>query len=275
MRHNLLHLLELPASCAPLWRASTTTGGTLSGEAQRRAARWLWRLLLAPHAAPAFLSLQDALGRLLDSPTEDAWRAEWLPWAGGLVEEWEGAGLPSEALLHLCQWLPQTLRGQRLQRRAAHAAMESMMARRQADWVAAKEAEAEKHKAEAMEVEAEDEEAEAEAEAEGKAGAEEAEAEADGAEEVEEAAADKAAGGKAAADKAAGGTGGDQAGAVVEEEAEDGTPAALGRLVARLEARAWKAHMSALHSLLLLLDLALSSDAAAHRGRASVASPTP
>ena len=78
-----------------------------------------------------------------------------------------------------------------------------------------------------------------------------------------------------AADKAVGGTGGDQAGAVVEEEAEDGTPAALGRLVARLEARAWKAHMSALHSLLLLLDLALSSDAAAHRGRASVASPTP
>ena len=55
----------------------------------------------------------------------------------------------------------------------------------------------------------------------------------------------------------------------MEEEAEDGTPAALGRLVARLEARAWKAHMSSLHSLLLLLDLALSSDAAAHRGRAS------
>jgi hypothetical protein len=53
VRHNLLHLLELPASCAPLWR-----DGTLSGDAQRRAARWLWRLLLAPHAAPAFLSLQ-------------------------------------------------------------------------------------------------------------------------------------------------------------------------------------------------------------------------
>ena len=246
VRHNLLHLLELPASCAPLWQ-----GGALSGDAPRRAAQWVWRLLLAPHAAPAFLSLQDALGRLLDAPTEDAWQSEWLPWAGEMVAEWEGADLPSEALLHLCQWLPQTLRGQRLQRRAAHAAMERMLARRQADWASAKEAEAEaeKQKTEAMEVEAE-------AEAE----------EAEEAEEVEEAGADKAAEGKAAA---AEGPGGDQAGAVVEEEAEDGTPAALGRLVARLEARAWKAHMSSLHSLLLLLDLALSSDAAAHRGRAS------
>ena len=244
VRHNLLHLLELPASCAPLWR-----GGALPGDAQRRAARWVWRLLLAPHAAPAFLSLQDALGRLLDAPTEDAWQTEWLPWAGEMVVEWEGAGLPAEALLHLCQWLPQTLRGQRLQRRAAHAAMERMLARRQADWASAKEAEKEKERAEAMEVEAEAEEAEAEE-----------------AEEVEEAGADKAAEGKAAA---AGGTGGDEAGAAVEEEAEDGTPAALGRLVARLEARAWKFHMSSLHSLLLLLDLALSSDAAAHRGRAS------
>ena len=247
VRHNLLHLLELLASCAPLWR-----GGALSGDVQRRAARWVWRLLLAPHAAPAFLSLQDALGRLLDAPTEDAWQSEWLPWAGEMVAEWEGAGLPSEALLHLCQWLPQTLRGQRLQRRAAHAAMERMLARRQADWASAKEAEAEKQKTEAMEMEAE-------AEAE--------EAEAEEVEEAEEEGADKLAEGKAAA--AAEGTGGDQAGAVVEEEAEDGTPAALGRLVARLEARAWKAHMSSLHSLLLLLDLALSSDAAAHRGRAS------
>ena len=93
------------------------------------------------------------------------------------------------------------------------------------------------------------------------------EAEAEEVEEAEEEGADKLAEGKPAA--AAEGTGGDQAGAVVEEEAEDGTPAALGRLVARLEARAWKAHMSSLHSLLLLLDLALSSDAAAHRGRAS------
>eukprot|EP00964_Phaeocystis_antarctica_P045972 scaffold26508_cov60-Phaeocystis_antarctica.AAC.5 len=244
VRHNLLHLLELPASCAPLWR-----GGALPGDAQRRAARWVWRLLLAPHAAPAFLSLQDALGRLLDAPTEDAWQTEWLPWAGEMVVEWEGAGLPAEALLHLCQWLPQTLRGQRLQRRAAHAAMERMLARRQADWASAKEAEKEKERAEAMEVEVEAEEAEAEE-----------------AEEVEEAGVDKAAEGKAAA---AGGTGGDEAGAAVEEEAEDGTPAALGRLVARLEARAWKFHMSSLHSLLLLLDLALSSDAAAHRGRAS------
>ena len=221
MRHNLLHLLELPASCAP-------SGAPARSPVTRSGARRAGCGDYPPHAAPAFLSLQDALGRLLDSPTEEAWRAEWLPWAGGMMDEWEGAGLPSEALLHLCQWLPQTLRGQRLQRRAAHAAMERMMARRQADWVAAKEAEAEKQKAEAMEVEAE--EGEAEAEAEAKEEAEEAKSEADGAEEVEEAAADKAAADKAAADKAAGGkavaaggTGGDQAGAVVEEEAEDGT----------------------------------------------------
>jgi len=187
VRHNLLHLLELPASCARHWRA-------LPAPAQLGAARWVWRLMLEPLAAPAFLLLQDALGRLLDGPVEAVWQGEWLPWAGAALRQLD-ASLADEALVQLCQWLPPTLRGQRLQRRAAHAAIVQLMARRGSG---------EKH---------------------------------------DEGAPDE------------------------DADGEEGSPESLGRLLARIQVRAWVNHMASLHSVLLLLDLALSSEAAAHRAR--------
>ena len=187
VRHNLLHLLELPASCARHWRA-------LPAPAQLAAARWLWRLMLEPLAAPAFLLLQDALGRLLDGSVEAVWQGEWLPWAGAALRQLD-ASLADEALVQLCQWLPPTLRGQRLQRRAAHAAIVQLMARHGS------------------------------------------------------------------------GENNDDADAPDEDADGEGSPESLGRLLARIEVRAWVHHMASLHSVLLLFDLALSSEAAAHRER--------
>ena len=51
-RRNIPILLELVPACAPHWRA-TLGGAELTG-----CVRWLWRLLIEPHAAPALFHIQ-------------------------------------------------------------------------------------------------------------------------------------------------------------------------------------------------------------------------
>ena len=65
---------------------------------QLGALRWLLRLMLEPHAAPAFLHLQDALAALLDGVSDSDWSSTWLP---GLVAALASLGeaLPHSALV--------------------------------------------------------------------------------------------------------------------------------------------------------------------------------
>jgi hypothetical protein len=145
LRRNLLNVLEILPACAAHWRE------TLGSEEVGRAVRWLWRMLIEPHAAPALLHLQDAIATLLTAPvhTSDAPPAEAppaptpstqaapthgprpaLPTAAMLGSM--GARLPHSSLLKLCQFLPPTPEGNALQADAACAAIGMLVGRRAA-----------------------------------------------------------------------------------------------------------------------------------------------
>lgn len=71
-RQNLLAFLELLPICARWW-------SNLAVDDRIEATRLLLRLMLEPHAAPAFLHLQDAIAALLDGAKESDWSTLWLP----------------------------------------------------------------------------------------------------------------------------------------------------------------------------------------------------
>ena len=127
VRRRLVGLLELAARCAKRW-------GALPPAEAGGAAAVLGRLLLEPHAAPSFLSLQDAIANLLDAAPDagGGGRATYatLPACTAALAALAGR-LPHESIARLCLWLPPTARGTELQVRVALAGIAVLLRRRQ------------------------------------------------------------------------------------------------------------------------------------------------
>ena len=136
VRRRLVGLLELAARCAKRWGAlpPAEAGGAAAG---------LGRLLLEPHAAPSFLSLQDAIANLLDAAPDAGgavvkpapvvrlgWSHAVLPACTAALAALAGR-LPHESIARLCLWLPPTARGTELQVRVALAGIGVLLRRRQ------------------------------------------------------------------------------------------------------------------------------------------------
>ena len=222
-RHNLLALLEVLSPSARWW-------GSLVDKSERLdAARWMMRLMLEPHAAPAFVHLQDAVAALLDTAPVSEWDSAWLP---GLVERLERLGerLPHSALVRLCGFLPPTLRAQAVQHRVAIGAVRLLTRRRRQQKL---------HKARLEAAERRKERAKAKEARAARA----ARADDDDEEEEEEDS---------------------------EEEVEESAGAqALVTCVQKLDVSLWRGQLEAVHSVLLLIDLALSAEPHALRPQRS------
>ena len=137
VRRRLVGLLELAARCAKRW-------GALPPAEAGGAAAVLGRLLLEPHAAPSFLSLQDAIANLLDAAPDagGGWFYATLPECTAALAALAGR-LPHESIARLCLWLPPTARGTELQVRVALAGIAVLLRRRQPPAAAAAAATAE------------------------------------------------------------------------------------------------------------------------------------
>ena len=239
-RHNLLATFEVLAPCARWWSDATV-------DERLGAARWLLRLMLEPHAAPAFLHLQDALAAVLDGAAAAEWTAAWLP---RLVQIFEalGARLPHSALVRLCGFLPPTLRAQAVQHRAAIACIRLLSRRRRrqhaAELKAARAAEKQKRE-ERKRLQQFAKGVVAAASGEDGEDDDDDDDDDDGEEEGKEAGSDSE---SEASEEGDG------------DEADGVGAAALVDCMAALEVSKWKGRLDGVHSILLLVDLALSAE---------------
>ena len=237
-RHNLLALLEVLSPSARWW-------GSLVDKSERLdAARWMMRLMLEPHAAPAFVHLQDAVAALLDTAPVSEWDSAWLP---GLVERLERLGerLPHSALVRLCGFLPPTLRAQAVQHRVAIGAVRLLTRRRRQQKLHKARLEA----AERRKERAKAKEARAARAARADADAEEEEEEEEGDDDDDD---------------------DDEEEEDSEKDVEESAGAqALVTCVQKLDVSLWRGQLEAVHSVLLLIDLALSAEPHALRPQRS------
>jgi hypothetical protein len=130
LRVNVERMLSLAPCCAASWRVAC------ADEEQVRASRWLWRLVVEPHAFLALAHLQDALAVLLgDSPLDCS-----LGDANGVPPCLDSCGvtlrsickqLPDAALRPLCHWLPSNPAGRRMQASAALEGMRLLLERQE------------------------------------------------------------------------------------------------------------------------------------------------
>ena len=255
VRRRLVGLLELAARCAKRW-------GTLPPAEAGGAAAVLGRLLLEPHAAPSFLSLQDAIANLLDAAPDagGGWFYATLPECTAALAALAGR-LPHESIARLCLWLPPTARGTELQVRVALSGIAVLLRRRQPPAAAA-----------AATAEAGTEEDGASQAAASQPAAAEAEEEEDEEEDGEEAAAAWAAeevetAASAVANALAGPAESHDLSARDLESARARAVRACA-LVRAVDVGRWVAQMPSLLSLVRLLDAAISCDAAELRAAA-------
>ncbi len=229
-RHNLLSLLEVLPPCARWWGSSAI----VSMDERLTATRWMLRLMLEPHAAPAFVHLQDAVAALLEGAPEAEWASVWLP---GVVAQLMQLGerLPHSAIVRLFGFLPPTLRAQAVQHRAAIGAVRLLTRRRRQQQRLKEKLEAARQR-EQREQRKQTRAARAENDSE--------EDEDDGDEEEDE---DDDDGGEDEED--------------VDTKDEDSAGAkALVACLAELDVAHWKGQLDGVHSMLLLVDLALSAE---------------
>ena len=221
-RQNLVAMLGLLPACCRRWDG-------LGPAARVGAVRWMARLTLDPHAALAFVHLQDAIAALLDSARDEAaWVREWEPpllgAVSGLVE-----ALPHASVVRLLEFLPPTLRAVSLQRAGAVVAIRALVTQRRKQF---KCDEAERRQR-AKELRAAEKARRAEC------GEEEDDDEDDDDEDDEDEDEDED-----------------------SEAEEEGASAArsLCSALEKLDVAQWSGRMDGMHSILVLVDLALSSD---------------
>ena len=236
-RQNVLATLELLTPCARRWAACTPMDERVG------AARWIARMMLERHTAPAFVHLQEAFAHTLDGAPEARWAAEWEP---RLLRGLRAlcAALPHTAVVRVLEFLPPTLRASVIQRRAAVDAIRLLAHRRQkqhrADGRAENAARKQQRRAAAEARKARRESGEEE---EGSDDDEEDDDEEDDEDEEEE-----------------------EDNALAEAGGVDGGATELAEALLGVEASMYKGHMEVLHSILVLTNVAISAEPERLRG---------